>query len=108
MRRSLTPEALVEPPGGALLHQIALVLRDRQLDPESLVWSWFRRGNLVVVRLTLRPADAKRTMLISAQLRMITEMVHVTLCDLNGQPAPGSAPPLTRAPCLHDNVCLNK
>jgi hypothetical protein len=95
MRRTLTFEAIVEPPGGTLLLQIATLLRDQQLDPESLTWSWAPRGNVVKVRLTLRASDARHMHSVSTQLRVTPEVINVTVCDLNGLPAPGSTPPIT-------------
>ena len=97
MRRVLVLEAIIEPPGGCVLLQIALTLRNQQLDPESLVWSCATRGNMATIRLTLRPSNACFASPLSAELRAIPEVVHVDLCDLTERSPPPTITPQIQA-----------
>ena len=80
MKRVLQLEGLAS--GGYLLLQIALVLRQREVDPETLLWSHAPGGNLVKIQVVLQPGDAAHAGALLEEFRTIPDMAHVQRCEL--------------------------
>ncbi len=56
MKHVVTLEAQAEPDSGVLLLSVSMALCDHRLNPESLVWSYFREKQEARVWLTLDTA----------------------------------------------------
>lgn len=79
MKRVLQLEGLAS--SGNLLLQIALLLRQRKLDPESLFWTATPGGNLVKIQIVLQPYDHPQAGPLMEDCRAIADMAHVQRCE---------------------------
>jgi hypothetical protein len=91
MRKMLIFEATPELPGGGLLLQLAVTLRQLNINPERLAWEVKGSDGMLKVRLVLRSEDKRWLPAIADQLRAIPGVREVRCLSLTDPPA-GSTP----------------
>jgi hypothetical protein len=79
MRRVITFEATPELPGGGLLLQLAVTLRQLNLNPEGLVWQVAPSDGTLKVRLVLNAGDKHWLPAIADNLRSLPGVRDVKL-----------------------------
>lgn len=93
MKKALTFEAKPEPPGGGLLLQLAVALRQLNINPESLDWAASPPDGVLKVRLVMRPEDTRWLPAVADHLREIPGVQKVLLCDPDTGEPPTDLPP---------------
>lgn len=87
MKRVLIFEATPEQPGGGLLLQLAVALRQLNINPEALAWAATPPDGTLKVRLVLSVEDKRWLPAVADHLREIPGVKKVLFCDPdNGEP----------------------
>src|SRR4051812_1655357 len=87
MRNMLSFEATPEQPGGGLLLQLAVALRQLNINPESLIWTPSPLDGTLNVRLVLSTEDRRWLAAVAAHLRGVPGVREVQ-CHSATDPLP--------------------
>ncbi|MBL9217554.1 MAG: hypothetical protein JNG82_03640 [Opitutaceae bacterium] len=93
MRKTLTFEAIPEKPSGGLLLQLAVMLRQLNINPESLVWTASPPDGALKIRLVLSEDDQRWLRDIAEHLKHSSGVRDVR-CEV----VEGSSPLVTSSP----------
>jgi hypothetical protein len=101
MKRVLTFEAIPELPGGGLLLQLAVALRQLNINPEGLVWMVLPPDGALKVRLVLSSEDRRWLPAVADHLREVPGVREVRcLSDTDPLPPADNAQPSEGQSCM--------